>query len=100
MRFVHAADIHLGKPFGKFDEDARADLKAARLDALHAIGTLAVNRSADFVVIAGDTFDAEAPPSRLVKRALDAMAAFPDLTWVWMSGNHDSLADVDLSDLR
>ncbi|MEY8117890.1 exonuclease SbcCD subunit D [Falsihalocynthiibacter sp. BN13B15] len=96
MRFVHVADFHLGKPFGNFDEDTRAALKAARLDALQATGALAVSRNAEFVVIAGDTFDAEAPPSRLVKRALDAMAAFPDLTWIWMPGNHDSLAAVDL----
>lgn len=96
VRFVHAADFHLGKPFGNFDEDTRAALKAARLDALHATGAFAVSRDAGFVVIAGDTFDAEAPPSRLVKRALDAMAAFPELTWIWMPGNHDSLAAVDL----
>jgi DNA repair exonuclease SbcCD nuclease subunit len=96
MRFVHAADIHLGKPFGNFDEDTRAPMRAARLDVLTSIGALAVDRGADFVVIAGDTFDAEAPPSRLVKRALDAIAAFPDLIWVWLPGNHDSLAAVDL----
>ena len=96
MRFVHAADFHLGKPFGNYDEDTRAALKVARLDALRATGKLAVNRSADFVVIAGDTFDAEAPPSRLVKRALDTMAAFPNITWILMPGNHDSLAAVDL----
>ena len=96
MRFVHVADFHLGKPFGNFDEDTRAALKAARLDALNATGAFAVSRDASFVVIAGDTFDAEAPPSRLIKRALDAMAAFPRLTWIWMPGNHDSLAAVDL----
>lgn len=96
MRFVHAADFHLGKPFGPYDEDTRAALKLARLDALKAAGELAVARAADFVLIAGDTFDAEAPPSRLVKRALDVMASFPDLTWIWMPGNHDSLAAVDL----
>jgi hypothetical protein len=96
MRFIHAADFHLGKPFGNFAEDTRAGLKTARLDALRATGQLAVQRGVDVVLIAGDTFDAEAPPSRLVKRALDAMAAFPSVTWVWMPGNHDSLAAVDL----
>lgn len=96
MKFVHVADIHLGKPFGNFDEDTRALLKSARLETLTSIGVIAVENKADFVLIAGDTFDAEAPPSRLVKRALDAMAAFPDLIWVWMPGNHDSLAAVDL----
>ena len=47
-------------------------------------------------MIADDIFDVEAPPSRLVKRALDAMAVFPGLTWIWMPGTHDPLAVVDL----
>nr|WP_321455463.1 DNA repair exonuclease [uncultured Cohaesibacter sp.] len=96
MRFIHCADIHLGKPFGSFDEDTRAALKIARLDALRAIAECAVERGAEMVLIAGDTFDAEAPPSKLVRRALDIMADFSALTWVWMPGNHDSLAAVDL----
>lgn len=96
MRFVHAADFHLGKPFGNFDEDTRAGLKTARLDALRATGEYAVKHDASLVLIAGDTFDAESPPSRLVQRALDTMAGFPNITWVLMPGNHDSLAAVDL----
>ena len=96
MRFIHCADIHLGKPFGQFDEETRAALRQARLDALRAIGAFAVERSVALVLIAGDLFDAEAPPSKLVKRALDTIAVFPDVTWILLPGNHDSLAAVDL----
>ncbi len=96
MRFIHCADFHLGKPFGTFDEDTRAALKTARLDALRATGNLAMERGAELVLIAGDTFDAEAPPSRLVRRAIDIMADSSSITWIWMPGNHDSLAAVDL----
>lgn len=96
MRFIHAADFHLGKPFGQFDEETRVALRQARLDALRATGEAAVAHNAGLVLIAGDTFDAEAPPSKLVKRALDCMAAFPSVQWIWMPGNHDSLAAVDL----
>jgi len=96
MRFLHTADLHLGKPFGNFDEDTRGALKAARLNALRRIGEVASERGAECILIAGDTFDAEAPPSRLVKRAMDSMAAFPNIVWIWMPGNHDSLAAVDL----
>nr|WP_321443151.1 DNA repair exonuclease [uncultured Cohaesibacter sp.] len=96
MRFIHAADFHLGKPFGQFDEETRVALRQARLDALRASGEAARLHDAPFVLIAGDTFDAEAPPSKLVKRALDVMVAEPSVTWVWMPGNHDSLAAADL----
>lgn len=96
MRFLHTADIHLAKPFGRFEGDTSADLRAARIDALTRIGTAARTHEAEFILIAGDTFDAEAPPSKVVRRALDAMAKFDDLTWVLLPGNHDSLAAAGL----
>lgn len=96
MRFLHTADIHLAKPFGRFEGDTSADLRAARLDALTRVGTAARDHGATLILIAGDTFDAEAPPSKTVRRALDAIAAFDDLTWVLLPGNHDSLAAAGL----
>lgn len=96
MRFIHAADFHLGKPFGQFDEETRVALRQARLEALRAVGDAARTHNSPLILIAGDTFDAESPPSKLVKRALDVMAADPSVKWVWMPGNHDSLTAVDL----
>ena len=96
MIFLHTADIHLAKPFGRFEPDTQAALRMARLDALKRLGEAARIHKAEFVLIAGDTFDAEAPPSKVVRRALDMMARFGDLRWVLLPGNHDSLAAVDL----
>lgn len=96
MRFLHTADLHLAKPFGRFDADTQAALRMARLDALRHLGEAARAGKAEFILIAGDTFDAEAPPSKVVRRALDVMGDFADLQWVLMPGNHDSLAAVDL----
>ncbi|WP_176219066.1 metallophosphoesterase family protein [Planktotalea arctica] len=96
MRFLHTADLHLAKPFGRFDEDTRAALRVARLDALGKIGETARAHGAGLILVAGDTFDAEAPPSKIVRRALDIIGSFDDLTWVLLPGNHDSLAAVDL----
>lgn len=96
MRLLHTADIHLAKPFGRFDEDTRVALRDARLGALTKLGEAARAKGASLIVIAGDTFDAEAPPSKVIRRALGAMAQFDDITWVLMPGNHDSLAAVSL----
>lgn len=96
MRFLHTADLHLAKPFGRFDADTQAALRMARLDALRRLGDAARAGKAEFILIAGDTFDAEAPPSKVVRRALDVMGEFLDLQWVLLPGNHDSLAAVDL----
>jgi len=96
VRFLHTADLHLAKPFGRFDADTQAALRMARLDALRRLGNAARADKAEFILVAGDTFDAEAPPSKVVRRALDLMGEFTDLLWVLLPGNHDSLAAVDL----
>lgn len=96
IRFLHTADIHLAKPFGWLEDDASALLRAARLDVIRRLGDVARAQSASFVVVAGDTFDVEAPNSKVIRRALDAMAAYPEVIWIILPGNHDSLAAVDL----
>lgn len=38
IRFVHAADLHLGKPFGSFPEQVRQLLKQSGRDVIGALG--------------------------------------------------------------
>lgn len=60
LTFIHAADLHLGAPFRGLR--ALSDVWANRLlsaipEAFDRIIDLAINRSVDFVVFAGDIFD-------------------------------------------
>ena len=38
IRFLHTADLHLGKPFGRFPEDLRGRLREARREAVVVAG--------------------------------------------------------------
>ena len=96
IRFLHSSDLHLGKPFGRFDEDVRAALKLTRKTIVSRLGTLAQERQASHVLLAGDTFDAENPPPRVIRQMLKDIAKFPEVTWVLLPGNHDSLAATEL----
>lgn len=96
FRFLHSSDLHLGKPFGGFDEDTRGRLRAAREDVIDRLATAARQGGATVVLLAGDTFDQETPAPRILRQASNAMAAASDLTWVVMPGNHDSLAATEL----
>ncbi|MEC8581407.1 MAG: metallophosphoesterase [Pseudomonadota bacterium] len=96
IRFLHSSDIHLGKPFGRFDEDVRAALKVTRQSIVSRLGSLAQERHASHVLLAGDTFDAETPPPRVIRQMLNDVAKYPDVTWVILPGNHDSLAATEL----
>ena len=96
MKFCHTSDLHLAKPFGRFDEILRGRLQEARHGAISRIAAAARRSGADIVLVAGDTFDAETPPPQVVRHALRAFADEADIRWVLLPGNHDSLAASDL----
>lgn len=86
MKFIHLADLHLGKKVFGYD------LEEEQQDVLRQVLELADQREADGVLICGDVFDTAAPPvnavelfdwflSELYQRSLDVFI---------ISGNHDS----------
>ncbi len=61
LTFIHAADLHLGAPFrglGRVSETWAARLMRAISEAFDRVVDAALERQVDFVVIAGDIFDA------------------------------------------
>ena len=57
VRFLHAADLHLGLRVTRFDEDACNRVGEARFIALQQLREKAAQLRADFIVVAGDVFD-------------------------------------------
>jgi DNA repair exonuclease SbcCD nuclease subunit len=96
FRFIHSSDLHLGKPFGRHNEDVRGRLRQARHTALARLAKAARDNGATYVLLAGDTFDQETPAPSITRQALNAMAQAADITWLLMPGNHDSLAASEL----
>lgn len=96
FRFLHASDLHLGKPFGSAPEDIRHRLREARHGAIGRLAAAARAAGAGHVLLAGDTFDAETPAPATRRQALRAMAAAEGVVWVLLPGNHDSLAASEL----
>ncbi len=88
MKFLHTADLHLGKVL---HERSLIEDQRHILDAL--IGILA-DTSFDALVIAGDVYDRSIPPPdavRLFSPFLGQLKkARPDLEILLISGNHDS----------
>jgi DNA repair exonuclease SbcCD nuclease subunit len=95
FRFIHAADIHLDSPLRGLEryEGAPADeIRTGSRRALERMVDLALARSVDFVVIAGDVYDGTWPDQntglffiaqmdRLAERAIPVVV---------ISGNHDA----------
>tara|TARA_R110000824_G_scaffold191935_3_gene373803 strand:- start:14168 stop:15277 length:1110 start_codon:yes stop_codon:yes gene_type:complete len=96
VRFIHTADLHLGKRFGQFPEDLRGRLTEARYQSLVTISNLARTHEADFILIAGDVFDTGTPSPSVIRQAMQAMGAHSETKWVIIPGNHDSLSADEL----
>ena len=92
IRFLHSADLHLGKPYGSMPEEVRGRLREARHSVLDRLAARARDGGATFVLLAGDVFDTETPSPAVLRQALAAMAHHADLRWIILPGNHDSLA--------
>jgi len=67
VRFVHAADIHLGAPFkgvDATDRRVRDALASSTYDALDRVVEVCIAREVDFLVLAGDVYNHAEKPLR------------------------------------
>ncbi len=86
MKFLHLADLHIGKSLGEFDliEDQKF--------ILNQIIDIAVKNNIDAVLIAGDIYD-KSIPSESAVRLFDyflCQLAKKEMNTFIISGNHDS----------
>lgn len=86
MKFIHTADLHIGKIFNEFSllEDQRFILKQ--------IVSLCKEHHADAIVLAGDIYDRAMPKAEAVELFDEFLTDLSVLgiTVLFISGNHDS----------
>ena len=90
VTFLHTADWQLGMTRHFLAGEAQHTYNAAREDAVVAIGHLAASTGAEFVVVCGDVFDDPRVSSKVIRRTLDALGAYPVPVYL-LPGNHDPL---------
>jgi DNA repair exonuclease SbcCD nuclease subunit len=100
VRFLHTADLQIGKPFGQFPPETAAPLRAARFDTLKRVALLGRDRGVDAVLVAGDCFDDIAVSDDTLRRFKVALEPFGGV-WVLLPGNHDpAIAESPWTRLR
>lgn len=96
VTFIHAADLHLGAPFQGLSTDSEAigrTLAEATYLAWERIVDAALAREVDFVLLAGDLYDAADPSiqSQYALRDQAARLARAGIRLFVVRGNHDPL---------
>lgn len=89
MRLIHTADWQIGKVFRFVDQATMGVLQEARLEAISAIGRLAVEHAAPVVLVAGDVYDVGSAEDRTLAQPVARMRAFAGVEWHLIPGNHD-----------
>lgn len=94
--FVHAADLHLDSPFRGVtaqDRTVAQALRRATFDAFESLVDLCIDRGANFLLVAGDVFDAADRSLRAQLRFFDGLKRLADrgIPSFVVHGNHDPL---------
>ena len=90
MRFLHTADWQLGMTRHYLNGDVQLVYSAARRAAVAALGPLAADLGAEFVVVSGDVFEHNQLAPREVSTALEVMRGITVPVYL-LPGNHDPL---------
>lgn len=89
MKFLHTADWQLGMKAIHAGASAQR-VRDERLAAAKRVVAAAVEHEAEFIVVAGDTFEDNGVERLLVQKAADILASFPGPVFL-LPGNHDPL---------
>jgi exonuclease SbcD len=94
MRLLHTSDWHLGRSFHG------TPLLDVQVSALDAMVEMVRSERVDVVVVAGDLYDRQIPPSDAVTVLSDGLARLRDAgaTVVGITGNHDSAPRLRFGD--
>lgn len=90
MRFVHTADWQIGMKAAHVGQ-AAARVRDERLDAARRLIQAARQNHADFILLAGDTFEDNGVDRILVQKVADLLGGFSGPVYI-IAGNHDPLA--------
>ena len=71
-------------------EEASSRFSQARIDAISALGKLAAENGAQFIIVAGDVFESNQLSKQTLMRTLDALESVPVPIFL-LPGNHDPL---------
>jgi len=92
IRFLHAADLHLGLGISRFEESACKRIGEARFTALQQLREKAAEHRVDFILIAGDVFDDHSVSRTDAARAFAILEGSSNSCPVFIiPGNHDPL---------
>lgn len=92
LKLLHAGDFHLDTPFRSLPPQEARRRRQEQRQALDTLRDLAIARSVDLTLLAGDLFDAQTIYPETVEALAAALGQFPCPVCI-APGNHDPFTD-------
>ena len=100
MKIIHTSDLHLDSPLTtRLASDKVRERKSELLFSFRKNVQAAKDNGVEGFIIAGDLFDSDKIGKRILKNVIDVIASAPDITFFYLSGNHERRALSDSSEL-
>lgn len=91
MRIIHCADLHLGSKIEAKLPPEKAEIRRKEVRAaFENMLKFASDNGVSAVIIAGDAFDSDRPSLHDKRTFYEAAARYPQITFFYLRGNHDS----------
>ena len=88
LKIIHGADFHLDSPFSGLTPERAAQRRGEQRDLLDRLASLARDKQADLVLLAGDLLDSEHVYRETAQALCSALAGIPCPVFI-SPGNHD-----------
>lgn len=98
VKFIHTADWQLGMKAAHVGAVGQV-VRTERLETARRLVEAATSHDAEFIIIAGDTFEDNAVDRVVVQRVADVLGGFSGTVYI-ISGNHDPLVPGAVWDHR
>lgn len=89
MKFIHTADWQVGMKAAHVG-DCGDRVREERLESARRVVSAAVDNAADFMLVAGDTFEDNGVDRVLVQKVADILGGFESMVYI-IPGNHDPM---------
>ena len=96
MRLIHTSDLHMGSPLtARLPHEKIRQRKRELLSTFRRMVEEGARLGVSAVIIAGDLFDSENVGVRTVDEAAAVIAGAPEITFYYLTGNHEKNAFAD-----
>ena len=104
MKMIHCADIHLGsKMEAKLPKEKADERKAEVRASFEKMVQYAKDEDVRAILLAGDVFDSDRPLKKDKAFFYDVVRHNPEIDFLYLRGNHDSMesyTETDLDNLK